>query len=94
MIPLPLLENLSSEAKYDLVCRQAARIAELEAQVRALQKQVQALQAQLSKNSRNSSKPPSSDGLKKKRMCSKSERKKSCWDWAEIVILDPQVFFA
>ena len=44
MIPLPPLETLSSEQKdalirelYELVCRQAARIAELEAQVRALQ---------------------------------------------------------
>ncbi len=84
MIPLPLLENLSSEQKdalirdlYDPVCRQAARIAELEAQVRALQEQVQARQAQLAKNSRNSSKPPSSDGLKKKRKRPKSERGRS-----------------
>lgn len=84
MIPLPLLENLSSEQKealirelYELVCRQAARIAELEAQVQALQEQVQALQARLAKNSRNSSKPPSSDGLKKKRPRPKSERSQS-----------------
>jgi transposase len=81
MIPRPLLENLSAEQKealirelYELVCSQVARIAELEAQVQALQEHVQALQAQLAKTSRNSSKPPSSDGLKKKRRCPKSER--------------------
>ncbi len=84
MIPLPLLENLSSEQKdalmrqlYELVCRQAVRIVELEAQVRALQEQVQALQAQLAKDSHNSSKPPSSDGLKKKRTRPQSARGKS-----------------
>lgn len=66
MSPLPPLDSLSSEQKdalimelYELVCSQAARIAELEAQV-------QALQAQLAKDSRTSGKPPSSDGLKKR----------------------------
>jgi transposase len=83
MIPLPLLNSLSSEQKdalirelYERVCRQEARIAELEAQVQALQGQVQALRAQLAKDSRTSSKPPSSDGLKK-RPRPKSERGKS-----------------
>jgi transposase len=73
MIPLPLLNSLSSEQKealmrelYELVCRQAARIVELEAQVQGLEGQVQALRAQLAKDSRTSSKPPSSDGLKKR----------------------------
>lgn len=72
MIPLPLLDSLSSEEKdalirelYALVCRQAQRIAELESQAQALQGQVQALQGQLAKDSRTSGKPPSSDGLKK-----------------------------
>ncbi len=52
--------------------RQAQRIAELEREVSALQAQVSALletiselKEQLQKNSQNSSKPPSSDGLKK-----------------------------
>lgn len=73
MIPLPLLESLSSEQKdvlirelYELGCRQAARSAELEAPVQALQGQGQARRAQLAKDSRTSSQPPSSDGLKKR----------------------------
>lgn len=72
MLSLPPLDSLSSEQKdililelYELVRRQAARIAELEAEVQALRAQVQSLQAQLAKDSRTSGKPPSSDGLKK-----------------------------
>jgi transposase/uncharacterized coiled-coil protein SlyX len=83
MIPLLLLDSVSSEQKdalrqelYELVCRQAARIAELEAEVRMLQGQVQTLQAQRAKDSRTSHKPPSSDGLKK-RPRPRSERGKS-----------------
>jgi transposase len=83
MIPFPLRDSLSSEQKdalrvalYEQVCSQAARIGELEAQVQALQGQVQALRAQLAKESRTRSKPPSSDGLKK-RPEPKSERGQS-----------------
>lgn len=72
MNPLPPLDRLSSEQKdvligelYELVRSQAARIAELEAEVQALRAHVQSLQAQRAKDSRTSGKPPSSDGLKK-----------------------------
>lgn len=54
---------------YELTHSQALRLAELEAQI-------EALQAQLSKDSRTSGKPPSSDGFKK-RPRTQSERGKS-----------------
>ncbi len=72
MPALPLLEQLNPEQKdalilelYEVVRTQAARIAELEAQVQALQAHIQILEGRLAKDSRSSGKPPSSDGLKK-----------------------------
>src|SRR5579863_4924293 len=44
---------------------QGKAIRALEAQIQALESRVQALEDQLNKHSGNSSKPPSSDGLKK-----------------------------
>lgn len=44
---------------------QNARIAELSAEIISLNQTIQELKEQLNKNSKNSSKPPSSDGLKK-----------------------------
>ncbi len=52
------LETLSKEALIELSLQLAARLEELETQV-------QRLRDQLAKNSQNSGKPPSSDGLKK-----------------------------
>ena len=44
---------------------QSARIAELSAEITGLNQTILELKEQLNKNSQNSSKPPSSDGLKK-----------------------------
>ena len=44
---------------------QSARIAELSAEIASLNQTIKELKEQLNKNSKNSSKPPSSDGLKK-----------------------------
>jgi hypothetical protein len=54
-----------------------ARIAELEAENAALRERVEELQARLAKDSHNSGKPPSSDGLarKTKSLCKRSGKK-------------------
>jgi len=54
------LNNLSKQELIDIIHRQAALIDQLTARVVELEKQ-------LAKNSHNSHKPPSSDGLKKQR---------------------------
>jgi len=51
-------------------------LCEIHAQLEAVQKQVKTLQEQLQKNSRNSSKPPSSDGFKKPKRSGVNEHRK------------------
>ena len=64
MDELPNLEKLSV-AEKDLLIRELWPLRDLVAQVTALQLKVTELEARLSQNSRNSSKPPSSDGYNK-----------------------------
>ena len=59
---LPNLSSLSHEQKDEIICMLFPLIAE----VRRLSARVAELEARLSKDSHNSSKPPSSDGLAKK----------------------------
>ena len=63
------LEKLESAALIALILRQ-------QAPMKLLTEQVQALQDQLAKDSGNSSKPPSSEGLKKPRTKSLREKGK------------------
>jgi len=71
MITRKQLKDLTSQEKDDLIL-------DLCAQVQHALERIKALEAQLSKNSRNSSKPPSTDGFKKpkpKSLRRKGERK-------------------
>lgn len=59
------LSQLDKEPLIDLLLVAIARIDELEQQAAAQNERIQQLADQLAKNSHNSGKPPSSDGLKK-----------------------------
>jgi transposase len=67
-------ETLSRENLLAFIERQAEQIELLKAQNAAFQARVEKLEAQLAKNSTNSSKPPSSDGLRKVAPKSRRER--------------------
>ena len=66
MTELPDLSYLPESQKDDLIRFLFAEVKRQSAQIELLSAEVIALKAQLSKNSHNSSKPPSSDGLSKK----------------------------
>ena len=61
------LAGCSVNELIDLILQQQALIEQLQTQVAGLEAKLQALADQLAKNSRNSGKPPSSDGLTKPR---------------------------
>ena len=61
------LEKMDKPDLIELVEILLARLQQLETLVQEQAATIQALQDQLAKNSRNSGKPPSSDGLKKPR---------------------------
>lgn len=65
MQELPNLSELSHSEKDDLIRSLRSMLESQTKQIAALQSQVAELQSKLNKNSRNSSKPPSSDGLNK-----------------------------
>ena len=65
MQTLPDLSRLSHADKDELIELLWNQVQQLTAQVVAMQAQIADLQGQLARNSRNSSKPPSSDGLNK-----------------------------
>jgi transposase len=69
------LENLERSDLINLVKTLLTRVQELESQAQAQASTIQGLKDQLAKNSENSGKPPSSDGLKKQR--TQSLRQKS-----------------
>ena len=68
---------MNEEAKDKLIEELLARIYKLEIIVIEQAAKIKALEEKLSKNSSNSSKPPSSDGLKKEAPKPRSLRQKS-----------------
>ncbi|MDQ7036100.1 MAG: DUF6444 domain-containing protein [Anaerolineae bacterium] len=60
------LRQLNKEQLIDIILEMRGQIEELKAVVKTQSERIQRLEDRLAQNSQNSSKPPSSDGLKKK----------------------------
>ncbi|MDQ7033931.1 MAG: DUF6444 domain-containing protein [Anaerolineae bacterium] len=60
------LRQLNKEQLIDIILEMRGQIEELKAVVKTQSERIQRLEGRLAQNSQNSSKPPSSDGLKKK----------------------------
>src|SRR5690348_8583963 len=71
------LVKAAPEAVVDLVLALQKQVRVLEGQVNELRQEVQELKERLALNSRNSNKPPGSDGLSKPSAAPKSLREKS-----------------
>ena len=71
-----LLETATRETLMGLIQSQAQQIRLLTEQVVRLEKEMEKLERRLAKNSTNSSKPPSSDGLSQPKVRPKSQREK------------------
>ncbi|MCP4551154.1 MAG: IS66 family transposase [Bacteroidetes bacterium] len=71
------IEKVYDQGKEAVVNLVEGLINEFTAQIQILTNRIEKLESQLAKDSHNSSKPPSSDGLKKKKRRTKSQRKKS-----------------
>ncbi len=72
------LRQLDKEQLIDIISDLREEITALKAIIQAQNERIKALEDQLAKNSRNSSKPPSSDGFKKpkpKSLREKGQRK-------------------
>jgi len=71
------LRQLDKEQLIDIILDLREQIAELKEIVQAQAERIQAVEDQMAKNSRNSGKPPSSDGLKKKSRSLREKGKRS-----------------
>ena len=92
MNALPDISRLSEQEKTDLIRTLFSRIQALESENLALQERLSKLEEQLAKNSRNSSKAPSTDNIKPKpkSRCKKSGKPSGGQPGHEDHTLDPE----